>query len=511
VIGQGAIVIPSLTREDLKIIGYNLRNAFYITGVFLLVPIVVAAAYREFNTIPYFLIGSALAFIIGNLSSFFLYTKKEMEVKHAIVMVALAWLIAPLLASIPIWLANATASYLDAGFEAISGFTGTGLTVATGIDYMSHSINFLRHFLQFVGDGVGILVISLSILGRTEMSSVLAFKGESKDVGIRPSVVRTSRIIIGIAVTFLIIGTVLFTIAGIREGLDPGTAVFDGLNHSMTGYATGGFSTHSQNLLYYHSILFEVVAMILMIIGALNFNLHYAVLGGKRKEILKNIEVKVLLFWLLATGLIVSANLLNTNVYSSGEALFRKGVFHAISAQTTTGFQTVYPSHLMLVWPALSIFVLSIAMIVGGSANSTSGGIKMLRVGVLFKAFKREVKRLLLPRSAVVTGSFHHIEDTPLTDKVVAGAALVAISYIVFFSIGTMITAAHGYSLEDSMFETSSALGNVGLSCGITSPAMPVALKVTYMFLMWAGRLEIIAVLVLMGFVILGLRRGIKK
>ena len=506
-------MIFSLTKEDLRIIGYNLRNVFYLTGVFLLLPIIVALVYREFDTVPFFLIGSAIAIILGNLSSHFFHTKKEMGVKHAIIMAALAWLIAPLLASIPIWMANATASYLDASFEGISGFTGTGLTLATDIDHLSHSINFLRHFLQFVGDGIGIIVISLSILGRTEVSSVLAFKGEAKDMGIRPSIVRTTRIIIGIGVTFLIIGTVLFTAAGIQGGLDPGTAAFDGLNHSMTGYATGGFSTRSQNLLYYHSVWFEVVAIIMMVIGALNFNLHYAVLGGKRKEILKNIEVRVLLFWLVATGLLVSANLLfaEPNMYSSGEALFRKGVFHAISAQTTTGFQTVQPSHFMLLWPPFSMLLLSIAMITGGCANSTSGGIKMLRIGVLFKSFAREVKRLFLPRTAVVTGTIHHIEDTPLTDKVVTGAAVIALSYLVLFSVGTVITVAHGHALEDSMFETSSALGNVGLSSGITSPAMPATLKVTYMFLMWAGKLEIIAVLVLIGYVILGLRRGIKR
>lgn len=504
-------MIPPLTREDLRIIGYNLGKIGYLVGILLLLPIIVAVVYGEFDTIPYFLIGSAIALILGTLFSHFLRTKKEMELKHAVCMAALAWLLAPLLASILIWLANATASYLDATFESISGFTGTGLTVVPDIDHLPRSISFLRHFLQFMGGGVGIIVVSLSILGRTEISSVLAFKGEARDTGIRPSIVRTSRIIIGIAVTFLIIGTVLFTVAGVKEGLDPGTAVFDGLNHSMTGYATGGFSTRSQSLLYYHSVWFEVVAIVMIIIGAINFNLHYVVLGGRRREILKNIEVKILLFWLLALGLLVLVSLLSANLYSSGEALFRKGVFHAISAQTTTGFQTVPSAHIMLFWPVFAIVVLSIAMIVGGCANSTSGGIKMLRIGVLLKSLVKEVKKALLPRTAVVRGTFHHIDDTPLTDTVVKGAMVIALSYLILFSVGTMITVAHGYSLEDSMFETASAVGNVGLSSGITSPSMPTGLKVTYMFLMWAGKLEIMAVLVLIGFVILGLRKGIVK
>lgn len=504
-------MIPALTREDLKIVGYNLSRISYLMGGILLLPIIVAVIYREIDTIPFFLIGASLAFILGGLLNHFLETKKEMELKHAVVLVAVGWLLAPVLASIPIWLSNATASYLHASFESLSGFTGTGLTVATDIDHLSHSINFLRHFLQFVGDGIGIIVVSLSILGKTKISSVLAFKGEAKELGIRPSIVRTSRIIIGIAITFLIVGTILFAAAGIKEGLNPGTAIFDGLNHSMTGYATGGFSIRSQNLLFYHSVWVEVAAIVTMIVGALNFNLHYAFLGGKRKEILKNIEVRLLFFSLLALGFLVSANLIFSNFYTSPDSLFRKGIFHVISGQTTTGFQTAPPQQFMFLWPAFSMIVISIAMILGGCSNSTSGGIKMVRIGILFKSIVREVRQTLLPRSAVVRGTFHNVEDTPITDTMIKGAALIAMSYIVLFTFGTMITVAHGYSVESSMFETSSALGNVGLSSGITSPSMPFVVEVTYMFLMWAGKLEIIAVLVLMGFIILGIRKGIKK
>ncbi len=504
-------MIPPLKAEDLRIIGYNLKGISYIVAGILLLPVIVAVIYGELETIPYFLIGFSIALILGSLLSHFLHTKSEMELKHALCMAAIAWLLAPLLASIPIWMANTTASYLDASFESVSGFTGTGLTLALDIDHLPHSINFLRHFLQFLGDGIGIIVISLSILGRTEMSSVLAFKGEAKEVGIRPSIVRTSRIIIGIATTFLVIGTILFAVAGVQEGLDFSTAVFDGLNHSMTGYSTGGFSTHSQNLLYYHSFWFELVGMITMIMGVFNYNLHYAVLGGKKREIFKNIEVKFLLLFVIFFGLFVSANLLSAGLYSSRDILFRKGIFHVISAQTTTGFQTIPSAHFMFLWPAFSVLLVSIAMVIGGCANSTSGGIKMLRIGVLLKSLVRDVKQTLLPKSAVIRGSFHHIEDTPLTDTVVKGAAMIALSYLVLFSLGSIITVVHGYGLEDSMFETASALGNVGLSSGITSPAMPAALKITYIFLMWAGKLEIISVLVLIGVIILGLRRGIER
>ena len=157
------------------------------------------------------------------------------------------------------------------------------------------------------------------------------------------------------------------------------------------------------------------------------------------------------------------------------------------------------------------MFMMSIIMVIGACANSTGGGIKAIRIGIIVKSFFREVKKALSPGSAVVTEKFHHIEDTQLTDTIARGAMLIALGYIILFVVGTTATVLCGYNASSSMYETGSAVGNVGLSSGITSPAMPVPLKITYIFLMWAGRLEIMAVLVLMGFVILALRKGVRR
>jgi len=173
----------------------------------------------------------------------FLHTKKEMELKHALCFAALVWIFSMLLAAIPLWSSGATGSYLDANFDSMSGFTTTGLSLVRDVDHLSHSINFYRHYLQFVG-GIGIIVVSLMILARSELSSVLAFKGEARDLGIKPNIVRTSRVILGIALTFMIIGAVLFAIVGVREGANIGNSIFDGVNYSMAAYSTGGFAPH---------------------------------------------------------------------------------------------------------------------------------------------------------------------------------------------------------------------------------------------------------------------------
>lgn len=503
-------MLSSLTREDLKIIGYNLGRIGNLLGVLMLVPTVVAAIYKEFDIIPHFIAASAVAFILSNLAIYFFRTKNGMGLKHAICVAALVWIFGMLLTAIPLWSTQSTGSYLDANFDTMSGFTTTGLTLVPDIDHLPHSVNFYRHYLQFIG-GIGIIVVTLTVLAKSEVGSVLAFKGEAREEGIRPSVVRTSRIIFGIAITFMVIGSVLFALVGIGEGLNVGTSIFDGVNHSMAAFSTGGFSPHSQNILFYHSTWYEIVALVLFIIGSFNFAFHYTVLSGKRREVFKNIEIKTIFITLTLSTLLIAAGLLFFNVYSSPGVLFRKAFFQAASAHTTTGFGTVHPIQMSNVWPNLPQMMMAMIMLLGACANSTGGGIKAIRVGVLVKAFFSEIKKAFLPRTAVVREKYHHISDTPLTDTIARGAALIALGYIFLFFIGTAVTMLYGYNAVDSMYETSSAVGNVGLSSGITSPVMPAGLKVTYIFLMWAGRLEIMAVLVLIGFVILGLRRGIKR
>ena len=295
-------MIPALTREDLKVIGFNLCRLGNIISVLFLVPIVVAVIYNEFDIIPHFLIASSITFILCNIGAHLLQTKKEMELKHALCFAALAWIFSMLFTALPLWSTGSSGSYLDANFDTMSGLTTTGLTLVRNIDHLPYSINFYRHLLQFVG-GIGIIVISLTILSRSEISSVLAFKGEARELKIRPNIVRTSRIIVGIALTFMVLGAVLFAAVAIGEGANIGTSIFDGVNYSMAAFSTGGFAPHSQNILFYHSTMYEVVALIIFLIGSFNFSFHYAVLGGKYREIFKNTEIRTMLISLALSTL----------------------------------------------------------------------------------------------------------------------------------------------------------------------------------------------------------------
>jgi trk system potassium uptake protein TrkH len=328
------------------------------------------------------------------------------------------------------------------------------------------------------------------------------YVGEARDEKILPNVINTARFIWLISIVYLIIGTLALGIVGMLIGLKPQNAFFHGACVFMAGYDTAGFAPQSQNILYYHSLLFEIVTIVIIILGSLNFNLHYQLWKGNRKELGKNIETRALLLSTMLTFFIVAIGLNKLGVYSNGMVLFRKGFFQLISGHTTTGYMTIYAQQFIKEWGDLALTGMICAMALGGCACSTAGGIKMLRVGIIFKALKQDVKALALPEHAILTQKFHHIKTVFLEDGQVRAVLLITMSYITIYVLGALIGVGCGYPVLNSLFESTSAAANVGLSCGITDTSMPTILKVTYIIQMWAGRLEFMSVFALFGFIV---------
>jgi trk system potassium uptake protein TrkH len=243
-----------------------------------------------------------------------------------------------------------------------------------------------------------------------------------------------------------------------------------------------------------------------MIMGALNFNFHYQLWSGRRKELWKNIETRAFFISVMLIFFICAIGLAKTGIYSNALVLFRKGFFQFISGHTTTGYMTVYARQFINEWGDLALAALIIAMALGGCICSTAGGIKMLRVGIIIKALKEDIKRIILPEKTVVFQKLHHLKDTFLDDKQVRAVFLVTLSYIALYGIGTLIGMFCGYPLMESLFESTSAAANVGLSCGVTDTGMPAILKVTYIIQMWAGRLEFMSIFTLLGFFVAAIK-----
>ncbi|MCX5666577.1 MAG: hypothetical protein NT036_06055 [Candidatus Omnitrophica bacterium] len=305
---------------------------------------------------------------------------------------------------------------------------------------------------------------------------------------------------------YLVLGSGALSIAGIWGGLPPLKSIFDSVCIFMAAFDTGGFTPQSQSILFYHNFPFEIITISVMLLGSINFALHYAVWTGNRRELYRNIEIVTLFISIMVTLSITAWGVLRNYVYGQSLPFSSKTFYHLISGHTGTGFSTIYPRQFVNEWGALAMFGVTLAMAIGGSVCSTTGAIKVFRIGVIYKALRQDIKKLLIPETAIFVQKIHHIKDIVLEDKYVRISAIILISYVNLYIFGTIAGMLCGYSLSEALFESVSAAANVGLSCGITSPSMPAALKIVYIFQMWAGRLEFIAVMVLLGMVIATLK-----
>jgi trk system potassium uptake protein TrkH len=492
--------------EDFKLIcGYTGK---VIVGVGLLaaIPMLAAAAFGEWAVAVDFAVCLGSACALGWTMAALGATKARPTWLHGMVTAAFSWLAVMAIAAVPYGLSGHYKSYLDCMFDVMSGFTTTGMTLIQDLDHVSVGLNMWRHLLTFVG-GQGVIVLALSFLVRDAGGGYKLYVGEAKDERLFPSVLHTAKVIWKISLVYLVLGTAVLWTVGIAIGLGPVSALLHGMWIYMSAWSTGGFAPMSQNVLYYHSVSYEIVTAVFFVIGSFNFALHHAVWTGNRKEICRNVETVSFSATVMAFATLACYALMKLRVYSGAVALFRRGFYQIVSGHTTTGFMTIYPRGLVLQWGDTALFVLIVTMLFGGSACSTAGGFKALRIGILWNALVQETRRLLKPASAVFVQRFHYLRDRTLGEAQVRSAALIVIMYMAVFAFGTLVGGLCGYPLLPAAFESASAAGNVGLSVGIAASGMPESLEVTYIFSMWAGRLEFMAVLALAGFVAAAVRR----
>ena len=486
--------------QDLKIIGYYLGKIIIGLALTMIVPIIIGLCFGEANPTLDFIIGIVVSVLCGHILMVLCHTRSDMNWMHGMIVVSLAWLVAMFLGAIPLYLSGHWKCFLDACFDAMSGLATTGLVLVQDLDHLSYAHNFWRHFIMFIG-GQGVVVVALSFFVKGSSGAFRMYVGEARDEKILPNVIHTARFIWIVSLTYLVLGTLALGAVSVWDGMTPVNAFFHGACNFMAAFDTGGFAPQSQNILYYHSFLYEIVTVVCMVLGAINFRLHFNVWTGNRKEIVKNIETVTLFVTIMATFGIVAVGLRQVGIYPAAVSLFRKGFYQLVSGHTGTGFQTLYDQQFMADWNTLAILGVIVAMAFGGAVCSTTGAIKMLRIGVIFTALGEDIKRIIMPEKAIVVKKFHHIKTIFLEDKAARSALLITLCYLVLYFLGAMAGTFYGYPFLDSLFESTSAAANVGLSCGVNSVGMPNGLKVFYIFQMWAGRLEFLSIFTLAGFV----------
>lgn len=491
--------------EDIKLIGYYLGKIVLGLALTMVLPIIIGLLYSEINPVFDLLIALQISVILGLILTKVCYIEKDLNWMQGMITVSLSWLVAMLLGAIPLYLSGHWSSFLDACFDSMSGFATTGLALVQDLDHLSYAHNFWRHFIMFIG-GQGMIIVALAFFVKGFSGAFKMYVGEARDERILPNVIHTSRFIWLVSIVYLALGTIALGLTGILHGIKPANAFFHGICIFMAAFDTGGFAPQSQNILYYHSFTYEVITIVIMILGAINFKLHYHIWMGNRKEIAKNIESRVLVITVMVTFFITAIGLIQTDIYPKIAMLFRKGFYQLISGHTGTGFQTIYAAQFNKEWNDLALVGVIIAMALGGAVCSTTGAIKMLRIGVIYKALKEDIKKIIFPESSVVIERLHHIKEVFLEDQQVRSALLITLAYLILYLLGSLVGMLFGHPFLNSLFESTSAAANVGLSCGITQVTMPTALKITYIFQMWAGRLEFMSVFTLLGFLIAAIK-----
>ncbi len=485
------------TGKDVRHIAFDLSRVIAIAGAAGVLPLAWALAKGEWRPAGTFLLmigAAAVVYASGGLLR--PAERRPVDWSHGLVVAALTWLLAPAIATIPLALSGHYGSWIDSYFDAMSGLTTTGLAVIQDLDHLAESVNVWRHTLHFLG-GQGIVLAVLVFL--TGSGALSLYHGEGREEKIFPSVGSTARFIWLVSATHAAVGIVLLTLDGLFvQGFRFSRSLFHATTIFMAAFDTGGFSPQSTSITYYHSPLFELVVSVLMVAGAMSFGLHHAI-WNRTRSVGRNLEVRAILATFGITLTVTLAGLGAAGVFSDAPSLLRRGLFQVLSAHTGTGFANVSPLELGR-WSGLAFAGIATAMALGGMGSSTAGGVKALRVGLTFRTLVDSVRSTLLPERAIVPTTFHQYSKRRLTADLSKSVLVLTLLYVALYLFGTLVSIAHGYPLQASLFESVSAAANVGLSVGITAPDMPLLLQLVFIAQMWIGRLEFIAVFALIGF-----------
>ena len=494
---------PSISRarQDLLIILRDLGLLIPVVGLMALLSLIVPVVFGESFVLAPFVITAGTSFALGALLYFPLRkVAGDTQLKHGLIIAAFGWLLVAALGSMPFILtalmvdpsaSSETLQYFkdpaSAFFESISGYTGTGLTMAARADLLPKSLQWWRSFTEWIG-GMGVIVLMLAILAgpRPGAATHSLYYAEARAERIHPSINSTLRTMWWIFLLYTFISVVALWGAGMP--------MWESINHAMTGVSTGGFSVTANSIASYDSVAIELVLIPIMLLGAISFAVHYEMMRGNGRILWRDFQTR----WFLLITLIGVAvvTLENLGVIGGLQSL-RESAFQLVSSITCTGFQTAN----LGTWSPTGKLLLSAAMFIGGAAGSTAGGIKVMRMLILMKGVQWRFRKIVSPRQAIVP---FRLGDSTIDESQVGqrleDASLITFLWLVFMGLGIVVLLHNvppDYTLSDVIFEVASAQGNVGLSVGITQPTMSLASKLTLCFNMWIGRLEIIPVLML--------------
>lgn len=461
----------------LRTVGFVLT----ILAVLMLLPLIAGLCYGE--RVTHFVISILAAGALGLLLSRLRPTTQDFYARDGFVTVGLVWISMSLLGALPFVISGDIPNYLDAVFETVSGFTTTGATILPHVEVLSRSCMFWRMFTQWIG-GMGVLVFMMAVMPMCGDHSMHIMRAEfpGPTVGkLVPRARQTALILYVIYICLTAADTVLLMLGGMD--------FYDALLHAFAIAGTGGFSTYTESIGTFNSMYIELVISISLIIYSINFNLHYMLLIGRVKTVLKSEELRCFFISIIAATLLIAFNL--SGRYGIGEA-FRHAFFSVSNMVSTASFSTVDYT----LWPQFSQGILLLLMFVGACAGSTGGGLKVSRLVMLIKSAASDVRKMIHPRRITRI----QLDGSRVETGTLKAVYTYFLIYILIIIAGAIVVSLDGYDMVTNFTASLACISNIGPGMGQIGPngcfamfSMPV--KMVLAIIMLLGRLELYPIL----------------
>lgn len=469
-----------------RMIAYMVGRILQIEAALLLLPLLTSLLYTEWRVALSFLATVAIAAGAGTLLTLLIGKKRDRTIfaREGFIIVAFAWILMSAIGALPFVFSREIPSFVDAFFETVSGFTTTGASILNDVEAMSHGLLFWRSFTHWVG-GMGVLVFIMAIFPSESGRSIHIMRAEMPGpiVGkLVPKIRDTAKILYLIYIGMTAVLTVLLLCGGMD--------LFESLIHAFGTAGTGGFGVKADSIGGYSPYLQWVITVFMLLFGV-NFNLYYLILIRRTRAALKSSELWCYLAIVALSVTAITANI--SPLYGTLSESIRHAAFQVSSIMTTTGYSTVDFN----LWPGFSKMILVVLMFIGGCAGSTAGGLKVSRVMLLFKSIRRDVKRMLHPRSVAVV----KLEGKAVDEPTIHGSTVYFAVYFAFFFIFLLLLSLEPFDFESTFTAVSACFNNIGPGLGAFGPAASFAAyspfgKLLLSAAMLLGRLEIFPLLI---------------
>lgn len=453
----------------------------------LVIPLITSFIYSDGNHYTFIysfliILGLGSILYLPNISA-----KNDIKIKEGFLIVVLFWFVLSIVGSLPFMIdRQLSLNFYDALFESVSGWTTTGATIINNLDVLTPSILIYRQELQWLG-GMGIVILALAILPMLGVGGMQLYKAEStgpiKDNKISPRIAETAKSLWSIYLGLTVSCAFLYYVAGMN--------LFDAVAHSFSTIAIGGFSTHNLSIGYYNNSLIETICVFFMLISAINFILHYMALSSKSLSCYFR-DSEFITYMLIIFGLIL-VFVLYTTFSSDINITFQQIIFQTVSFITTSGFSTTtYDA-----WPDFMITALILVSFIGACAGSTGGGLKVVRVLLLFKLLKKELLKILHPTAEIPI----RINKSPVNDDLSGTLYNFFMFYIISYLLLSFLVLLSGHDITTSFSTVASCINNLGPALGDAVnnySNLNIFSKYILIFAMILGRLEIFTLLIVM-------------